>query len=388
MALYTLSRLVFVWVNHDLYPDISAAHLWEMLRGGWRFDLTALLYLNSLYLILMLLPLPPFIRNKKAYQTTATWFYWVPNIIGLLVNCVDMVYFRFTDRRTTCTFFSKFQNEGNLLSIFCQSMVQYWYVTLFALIACALLVLLTRKKSVSSYRWSAVSYYICELALMLATIYFVVIGIRGGFGKYTRPITISNALQYTNSPRETAIVLNTPFSLMKSLENETYIHPHYMSDAEMEQIFSPVHTPSALGIQHSNDNVVVLILESFGKEYIDAGYTPFLDSLFQHSKTYRYSYASGRKSIDAMPSVLAFLGYGKPFFAFGEDALTQMKQHPYAVCYNHPMYQIMSADTLILYDGQCPATNDMERYLQAYIQQYISRMISNRLTVNDGRESR
>ena len=65
-----------------------------------------------------------------------------------------------------------------------------------------------------------------------------------------------------------------------------------------------------------------------------------------------------------------------------------MKQHPYAVCYNHPMYQIMSADTLILYDGQRPATNDMERYLQAYIQQYISRMISNRLTVNDGRESR
>ena len=92
--------------------------------------------------------------------------------------------------------------------------------------------------------------------------------------------------------------------------------------------------------------------------------------------------------VDIMPSVLAFLGYGKPFFAFGEDALTQTKQHPYAVCYNHPMYQIMSADTLILYDGQRPATNDMERYLQAYIQQYISRMISNRLTVNDGRESR
>ena len=194
MALYTLSRLVFVWVNHDLYPDISAAHLAEMLRGGVRFDLTALLYLNSLYLILMLLPLPPFIRNKRAYQTTATWCYWVPNIVGLLVNCVDMVYFRFTDRRTTCTFFSEFQNEGNLVSIFCQSVVQYWYVTLFAIIACVLLVLLTRKKSVSNYYLTPVAYYLCELALMLVTIYFVVIGIRGGFGKYTRPITISNAL--------------------------------------------------------------------------------------------------------------------------------------------------------------------------------------------------
>ena len=599
MALFTLSRLVFVWVNHDLYPDISTAHLGEMVCGGVRFDLTALLYLNSVYLILMLLPLPPFIRNKRAYQTTATWFYWVPNIIGLLVNCVDMVYFRFTDRRTTCTFFSEFQNEGNLLSIFCQSVVQYWYVTLFAILICVALVLLTRKKSTITYHLSPITYYICELALMLLTIYFVVIGIRGGFGKYTRPITISNALQYTNTPRETAIVLNTPFSLMKSLENETYVHPHYMSDAQMEQLFSPIHKPSTLNIQHSTDNVVVLILESFGKEYIEAGYAPFLDSLFHHSKTYRYSYASGRKSIDAMPSVLssipmliepfivtpystnqvssiaeclgregyttaffhgapngsmgfqayaraagfgayygldeydgpeafdgtwaiwdeeflqfyartmstmrepfmtavftasshhpfrvpkryegvfpqgplpihqcigysdhalrqffayaktqpwydhtlfvitadhtnenavpaynnarglfsvpiafyypgrewdtscdeqqavsqvdimpsvlAFLGYDKPFFAFGEDALTQTKQHPYAVCYNHPMYQIMSDDTLILYDGQRPASNDMERYLQAYIQQYISRMINNRLTTNDGRTSR
>ena len=601
MALYTLSRLVFVWVNHDLYPDISAAHLAEMLRGGVRFDLTALLYLNSLYLILMLLPLPPFIRNKRAYQTAANWCYWVPNIIGLLVNCVDMVYFRFTDRRTTCTFFSEFQNEGNLVSIFCQSAVHYRYVTLFAILACVALVLLTRKKSTITYNLSPITYYICELALMLVTIYFVVIGIRGGFGKYTRPITISNALQYTNSPRETAIVLNTPFSLMKSLENETYVNPHYMSDAEMERLMSPVHQPAVSGerLAVSGDNVVVIILESFGKEYIEAGYAPFLDSLLQHSKTYRYSYASGRKSIDAMPSVLssipmliepfivtpystnqvssiadclgregyttaffhgapngsmgfqayaraagfdayygmdeydgpeafdgtwaiwdeeflqyyartmstmrepfmtavftasshhpfrvpkryegvfpqgqlpihqcigysdnalrqffnyaktqpwydhtlfvitadhtnenvlpeyrnarglfsvpiafyypgrewnepydqtqtvsqvdimpsvlAFLGYDKPFFAFGENALTQTKQHPYAVCYNHPVYQIMSRDTVTQYDGQRPAQNEKERYLQAYIQQYISRMINNQLTVDDGRESR
>lgn len=597
MALYTLSRLVFVWVNADLFPDINAAHLREMLCGGVRFDLTALLYLNALYLILILLPLPPFIRNKKAYQTAVNWCYWVPNIIGLLVNCVDMVYFRFTDRRTTCTFFSEFQNEGNLLSIFCQSALHYWYVTLFAVALCMILVLLSRKKwHITHYQIAnikyQIAYYLIDLALMLITTYFVVIGIRGGFGKYTRPITISNALQYTNTPRETAIVLNTPFSLMKSLENETYVHPHYMSDSEMEHLMTPIHPRVNNQGQMSTDNVVILILESFGKEYIDAGFAPFLDSLFTYSKTFRYSYASGRKSIDAMPSVLssipmliepfivtpystnrvssiadclgregyetaffhgapngsmgfqayaraagfdayygmneydgpeafdgtwaiwdeeflqyyartmsrmhepfmtavftasshhpfrvpnrykgvfpqgslpihqcigysdyalrqffnyaktqpwfdhtlfvitadhtnenalpqynnarglfsvpiafyypgktwdepydqsqavsqvdimpsvlAFLGYNKPFFAFGEDALTQHKQHPYAICYNHPLYQIMSDSTLILYDGQRVASNDMELYLQAYIQQYITRMIENRLTV-------
>ena len=226
MALYTLSRLVFVWVNNSLYPDITAAHLMEMVLGGTRFDMTALLYLNALYFIIMLLPLPPRVRNNKVYQTTAVWCYWVPNILGLLVNCVDMVYIRFTDRRTTCTFFSEFENDNNLVSIFFHSVAPYWYVTLFAIAVCAVLILLTRKKSqvaggnaeIEVWR-DKIAYYVGGLALMLVTTYFVVIGIRGGFGKYTRPITISNALQYTNAPRETAIVLNTPFSLMKSLEN-------------------------------------------------------------------------------------------------------------------------------------------------------------------------
>ena len=315
MVLYTISRLFFYWVNIDLYPSVSANHLLEMLFGGMRFDLTALLYLNALYLLLVLLPLPTAIRNHTTYISMAKWSFWLPNILGFIVNCMDIVYVRFTDRRTTCTVFTEFQNDGNLASIIGQSMVQYWYVTLFGVALIALLVLCTRKQ------WQALTprttwvYYVAESLLMVVTIYFVVIGIRGGFGKYTRPITISNALQYTNTPQETAILLNTPFSLMKSLENTTYQHPHYFSNEQAEQIFSPIHTVEIEANERlSSTNVVVIILESFSKEYIGfynqhiagyEGYTPFLDSLLAHSVTYTHSFASGRKSIDAMPSVLS-----------------------------------------------------------------------------------
>ncbi|MEJ0030807.1 MAG: LTA synthase family protein [Bacteroidota bacterium] len=62
-------------------------------------------------------------------------------------------------------------------------------------------------------------------------------------------------------------------------------------------------------------NVVVIILESFSKEFIGAynkdlpikdyrGYTPFIDSLVGVSSAFQYSLANGRKSIDAMPSVI------------------------------------------------------------------------------------
>ncbi len=63
-------------------------------------------------------------------------------------------------------------------------------------------------------------------------------------------------------------------------------------------------------------NVVIIIVESFAQEYIGTlnkdnninnyqGYTPFIDSLIGQSLIFENSFANGRKSIDAMPSVLA-----------------------------------------------------------------------------------
>lgn len=315
MAIYTLSRVFFYWINIDLYPNVDNAHLLEMIMGGWRFDLTALLYLNSLYILLILLPLPIQIRNNKHYIRVTNYSFYIPNIIGLIANCMDMVYVRFTDRRTTCTLFTEFQNDGNLAQIILQAAGQYWYVTLFGIAIIALLIIASRKTWQIKTPSSTWMYYVTNSVLMVVSIYFVVIGIRGGFGKYTRPITISNAMQYANSPQETAILLNTPFSLMKSLENTTYVHPQYFTDDEAETIFSPIHIDEIEENERlGKTNIVIVILESFSKEYIGfynqhidgyQGYTPFLDSLLAHSVTYTHSFASGRKSIDAMPSVLS-----------------------------------------------------------------------------------
>ena len=71
---------------------------------------------------------------------------------------------------------------------------------------------------------------------------------------------------------------------------------------------------------------MILIVESFGREYIGGynkwldggkykGYTPFVDSLMQHSQTFLYSYCNGRKSIDGMPSILSSIPmFVEPFF--------------------------------------------------------------------------
>ncbi|MBQ9522726.1 MAG: sulfatase-like hydrolase/transferase [Paludibacteraceae bacterium] len=326
MVVYTLMRLFFFLISRDLYPDVSGAHLWEMMVGGLRFDVTALFYLNSLYMVLMFLPLR--CRRNKHYLNIAKWCYWVPNTLGIIANCADMVYVRFTDKRTSLDVFKEFANESNLMSVFWESMVGYWYVTLFALVLIVLWILLTRTKAEIDYpqwgRWPKVRFYVRETALFLVSIYFVVIGIRSGFGAYTRPLTLSNALQYTDTPLEANIVLNTPFSILLSSSNKALTDPHYMSLEEAEKTMNPLRQPRE-GATPNGKNVVVFIMESFSKEYIGffnrdldkgtyKGYTPFLDSLLEHSVTYRRSFATGRKSIDAMPSILSSLPrVGEPY---------------------------------------------------------------------------
>ena len=243
----------------------------------------------------------------------AKYLFLIPNLLGLAVNCIDMIYVRFTDRRTTITFFDEFQYDSNLPAIFAQGLVQYWYVTLFALILFVLLIGLFRTSSITSNPSQTPGhrgwFYLRETLLFVASAYMMVIGMRGGFGAYTRPITLSNALQYTNRPQETLLVLNTPFCLMRSTEGSTYTDPHYFEPEELARIMTPCHDAvsnhqSPFTNHQSPINVVVLILESFSSEYIGS-YTPFLDSLLAQSVTWQQSYASGRKSIDAMPSVLS-----------------------------------------------------------------------------------
>ena len=321
MVVYTLTRVFCYLVNPGMFPGVGWQHLLEMLWGGVRFDLTAVLYLSSLYLVGMLLPLPERIRTGKKYQRTMRWLLWVPNSIGMILNTADIVYMPFSDRRTTCTFFREFSHDGNIAQILGHGILEYWYVSLFGLVVVGLFIWLTRREyqlaKPKKSKWQRSWYYLRETLIMVASIYLIVIGIRGGFGRYTRPITLSNALQYTDTPRESALVLNTPFSLMKSLETETYEDPQYYSEEELAEHMNPVHKAEHRAVsEERTDNVVVLILESFSKEYIGyynhdldngtyQGYTPFLDSLLAQSVSYRYSYASGRKSIDAMPSVLS-----------------------------------------------------------------------------------
>ena len=309
-VVYMLARVVFLVKNYSYFEQgLTWGHLMEMFGGGLVFDTAAILVTNIPYIVLALL-LP--------WRKPTKWVYMIINSVALAMNLADSVYFKYTMRRTTTTVFSEFQNEGNLGGIIGTEVLQQWYlVVLFGVVVYGVWRLYkgVRREGV---RREGVKWYAAQVVVLAAMAPFVVAGIRGGFTTAVRPITISNANQYVNRPVEAALVLNTPFAIYRTIGKNVFVVPeYYKSPQELEAIYSPIH--NAQCIMHNaqlRKNVVILIVESFGREYIGAlnetleggkykGYTPCVDELVRKSVTFKYSYCNGRKSIDGMPSILS-----------------------------------------------------------------------------------
>ncbi|MGM9868134.1 MAG: LTA synthase family protein [Sodaliphilus sp.] len=324
-AAYFVCRLVFLLVNLDSFSaNLSFAHLSEMLRGGFLFDTSAIMYTHALWLVLVLLPLH--LKEKPIYHTVCKWLFVVVNAIAVVMNLCDCVYFQYTSRRTTSTVFSEFAHENNLAGVFGTEIVRHWYLVLIGIALIYAMWRLYRKPCIAKKPIAWWRYSLAMLLWLLAMAPAVVGGMRGGLAHSVRPITVSNANEYVDHPNEAAIVLNTPFSLLRTIGKNVFDEPHYFpSIAQAEAIYSPLHQPQA-GTQPLRKNVVVMIVESLGKEYVGSlngefvgadykGYTPFIDSLITRSLTFQYSFANGRKSIDAMPSILSGIPMMvEPFF--------------------------------------------------------------------------
>ena len=308
-VIYQLLRFIFFIYNRHHFTDVDFSSYLRMMWGGLRFDLTALLYLNALYIILYLLPLP--FAGHRFYRRFLAGLFILTNALGIAFNLIDIFYFDYVLKRSTVEIFM-FAGEGNIGVLFGQFIKDFWWgFILFGLLTWLLYkwYYLFKDPPAPSFNLKTV---LSGLLILLVTLYFSVVGIRGGFTRDTRPINMNNAGAYIDKPLEMAVVLNTPFTIIRTLKKQAFKPVHYYSEEEVARIFNPVkHFQADSAMQKKN--VMIIIVESLAKEYSGLlnpdvagykGYTPFLDSLMLQSHTFVNAYANGRKSIDAMPSVL------------------------------------------------------------------------------------
>ena len=115
------------------------------------------------------------------------------------------------------------------------------------LIGIALIALLwlayVHPRSLSKAPRPATPYYVTQVFMLGLFVPLCVAGMRGGFTTAVRPITLSNANQFVNRPAEAALVLNTPFSMIRTATKKAFVDPKYYTPDELNAIYSPLHRP-------------------------------------------------------------------------------------------------------------------------------------------------
>jgi phosphoglycerol transferase MdoB-like AlkP superfamily enzyme len=338
MFLFSMCRIGFFLFNIKMFPGVNAGELLNMMRGGLTFDISAIVYLNILFILFHILPFN--FRYNIIYQNILKYLFFITNGLAIALNGMDFVYYRFINKRATADVFGTFGNENNLVRLFLRFLYDYWPATLFTIFLLFLMVYLYGKvkteKPESKKKLLRLSF---DLLMIPVVIALVIGAARGGYKHSTRPITISNAARYVKNPSNVAIVLNTPFSLFRTFGKKALIRYDFFDDEKLTSLYNPHYTPPQ-NLPFRPDNVVVIILESFAREYIGSlnpdleggkyqGYTPFIDSLISVGLTFDVSIANGKKSIDAMPSILASIPSLETPYTISHYANNQINGLPY-----------------------------------------------------------
>ena len=326
---YAIARGSFIYFNQSVMGDYHSA---DLFYYGLAFDNCAIMYINLLFILLSLLPL--WYNVQPNFQKTVFWAYFIPNTIAYATNFIDMAYYPFSKSRLTTASFAVIEHEQNKTILFFTFLGEYWYLFLafFALIA--LWVFLYKRVKVQQVAIpSKKAYYISSIFLFIGFGTLIMMAIRGGgFTTDTRPINMLDASRHVNISAQADAILNTPFCLIRSLgKNKGFKEYHFVTEDYINENLKPIKQYHRQ--VNGKPNIMLFILESFGKEYWGCmntrenipgfkSYTPFLDSLSQHSFVLDNAYCTGRQSIHGMSSMLA----GIPSFQVAYTSSPYVKQ--------------------------------------------------------------
>ena len=328
---YTSFRLLFIYFNNDILKLTSFGNVLELCYYGLRFDSVAIVYSNLIFLLLSILPLTQITSN--GYQKFLFGVYFIFNGIGMMINFIDLEYYRFNLNRMMSSVFEVVKFETNKTTLFFHFLYTHFHLLLIYMVLFVLWIWLYNKIVIDPNKIVKIRNYIISSVLFFLTVStLAVMGVRGGdLKKSTRPITLIDAMDHVDNPLHADVVLNSLFTIIRTLNQEDFKIRDQFNEDELTEVLNPIKSYNR--DWDTKPNVVIFILESMGREYWGSmnqktqipnyiSYTPFLDSLAQHSLIYPNAFATSRKSIHGMPSVLA----GIPSFKLSYASSSYAKQ--------------------------------------------------------------
>ena len=290
--LYQINRIGFYFYNSSLLAPLD----WANIIGGIRFDLATLGYINILFALLSLSP--GAFQRKKGYQTFLFYSFYLVNTFFLCLNYIDYEYFKFIGRRSSYSFITAKGMENELPGLLKNFIMEFWWIPLFMLLTILVSFGLYRRINFQVTKRSPIflNSFLCVITIGVLLIF-------GRGGLQQKPLRLVDAASYGDI-KNTAVVTNTPFSVLKTIgKSEDLKEINFYTQEELKEVFWPVVEFKYDSIHQKN--VVLLIVESFGREVMFRGLTPFMDSLTTQSYYFENGFANGKVSIDAVPSTIS-----------------------------------------------------------------------------------
>lgn len=303
LFLLTITRIIFHLGNLKSFSNV----LFSDYFYGFIGDAISIGIWFIPFYGLSLLPIP--FKSHKAYKLLLKFIFHLTNGIMIGLNLMDLEYFKYTSKRSTSDLFTILGAGEDFAQLFTTFLSDFWWIILIFIVLIwfsnflynKTLKFESKREDERKFIWYKDVLYFLVFGFLLFTMG------RGGLGY--RPADMLTIAQWT-SPRNLPLVLNTPLTIIKTIGKKGLEKKVYFEDENiMHQYFNPRQSIATDSTKLKGKNVVVIVLESFGNEWLGVKtggeFTPFFDSLLNESLYFEKGFANGKKSIEAMPAIFA-----------------------------------------------------------------------------------
>ncbi|MGI9133739.1 MAG: LTA synthase family protein, partial [Rhodoferax sp.] len=321
-----VARLLLYFGFADDFRNLSFGQVLAAFAVGLRFDLSMAMVMAALPVLLLWLPFAW--SQRRVWQGLWHWFIYLALLAFIFMMAVDLLYFGKVHRHVGSEVNTMWTDIGSMLGLVWR---QYaWALALFGAVALGLGWCWRQLDRIAlplpQRRWPRL------LGLPVVFVLMLVVARSGVAGK---PISVGEAF-FSDHPAQGYLALNGAFALSRALLESPPAPRSFMPDAEavaeVQQYLAgdaPVFATPGFALHRAMrpasratpPNVVVLMLESWGAEHIDAlrrlqsqtplGVTPNFDALVRQGRLYSRFYANGQRSLLGAQAILA----SQPTFA-------------------------------------------------------------------------
>lgn len=313
-----LLRIFYSIYNSDVFESLPLT----VIQGGFLFDFLSVLYLNILFIVLRIMPFD-FVEKPKS-ELVAKIIFITTNSLGIVLSLIDTVYYPFTGTRMRATFIDEMTSGDNGFNIILKFIPSYWYLVLIAAFLIALMIFLYNRIVITqSLNTSKVRKRFVRVFAIILTAFIIVVTMRGGI-QAGKPLGINDAIAYAPRPVDINLVLNTPYTIMRSIGFKgEFKLCSYELEKETQAYLPPLIKNNLKG-EFQKKNVVLIIMEGIGSGATDfftpdslcttyRGITPFLDSLASESYVCYNTYSCGKRSVDGITAIIGGFPAYVPF---------------------------------------------------------------------------